>query len=143
MIHDLDLALTIAGAEPLAVEAEGGYDGNQTFDFVSADITFDNGFTVIAAASRVAPARERTMTVTYPSGQVCIDFVTRAFSNSTPFDLVADFDNTVGGRDPLGASLAAFLAAVVGGAGVQPLASAAQGAKALDLALGVEQAVTN
>lgn len=140
MIHDLDLALTIAGAQPLAVEAEGGHDGNATLDHVRAEITFDNGFTVIAASSRVAAARERTMTVTYPSGQVAIDFVTRAFSNTTPFSLVEAFNDTPGGRDPLGASLGAFLAAVRGEA-QRPLASGEEGAKALDLALAVEQAV--
>ncbi len=141
MIHDLDLALTIARSEPLTVEAEGAFEGNETLDRVSAEATFDSGFVARFSASRVAEARERTMTVVYPSGTVTIDFVTRAFSNTTPFKLEADFNGTPGGKDPLGASLRAFLAAVrVEGA---PLASAADGAKALDLALAVEQAVGN
>lgn len=139
MIHDLDLALTIAGAEPFAVEAEGGCDGNDLPDHVRAEVTFDSGFTAVFASSRVAEARERTMTVTYPSGQVSIDFVSRAFSNTTPFPLVEAFNDTPGGRDPLGASIGAFLAAIRGEG--RPLATAAEGAKALDLALAVEQAV--
>jgi predicted dehydrogenase len=142
MIHDLDLALTIAGAEPLAVEAEGAYEGNATLDRVSAEATFDNGFVALFGSSRVAEARERTMRVVYPSGEVSIDFVSRAFTNTTPFPLEAAFNDTPGGRDPLGASLTAFLEAVQGRAD-RPLATATEGAKALDLALAVEQAVGN
>jgi predicted dehydrogenase len=139
MIHDLDLALTIAGAEPLAVEAEGGFAGNDTLDQVSAEATFEDGFIATFRSSRVAAARERTMRITYPSGEVSIDFVSRDFANTTPFGLESDFLNTPGGKDPLGASLAAFIGAVRGEG--PPLASAADGAKALDLALAVEQAV--
>ena len=142
MIHDLDLALTIAGAEPLAVEAEGAFEGNATLDRLSAEANFDNGFTALFASSRVAEARERTMHIVYPSGEVRIDFVTRAFTNTTPFSLEAGFSDTPGGKDPLGASLTAFLDAVRGRV-ARPLATAAEGAKALDLALAVEQAVGN
>lgn len=142
MIHDLDLALTIAQGEPLTVEAEGGHDGNETLDHVAAEATFDSGFVARFAASRVADVRERTCRIVYPSGEVSIDFVTRAFTNTTPFKLEPAFHDTPGGRDPLGASLTAFLDAVRGRA-PRPLATAADGAKALDLALAVEQAVGN
>jgi predicted dehydrogenase len=139
MIHDLDLALLLAGAEPLAVEAEGGWAGNETLDHVRTEVVFDNGLVATCASSRVAEARERTMHIVYPSGEVRINFVSRAFSNTTPYPLEADFLSTPGGRDPLGASLSAFLAAVRGQGA--PLADALAGAKALDLALCVEQAV--
>jgi predicted dehydrogenase len=139
MIHDLDLALLLAAAEPLAVEAEGGFAGNETLDYGRAETVFDNGFIATCASSRVAEARERTMHIVYPSGEVHIDFVSRAFSNTTPYPLEADFLSTPGGKDPLGASLSAFLAAARGQGA--PLADAVAGAKALDLALCVEQAV--
>ncbi len=139
MIHDLDLALAITRAQPLAVEAEGAMVANTSFDTVEAEATFDDGFTARFRASRLAEARERTMRLVYPSGEVRIDFVSRTFENTTPFALDAGFERTPAGRDPLGASVARFLACVRGEAD-RPLADAQDGARALDLALAVEQA---
>jgi predicted dehydrogenase len=78
MIHDIDLALSLTDAEPLAVESEGDEEA------IRAEATFGDGFTAIFTAARNAEARERTMRIVYPSGVLEIDFVTRAFSNSTP-----------------------------------------------------------
>jgi predicted dehydrogenase len=139
MIHDLDLALALTGAPVLAVEADGACVSNDLLDEVQAEVVFDDGFTCELSASRVADARERSMRLVYPSGEVVIDFLKHAFSNTTPFALDASFEETPAGRDRLGASLAAFLAAVRGKA--SPLADGGDGARALDLALAVEQAV--
>jgi predicted dehydrogenase len=140
MIHDLDLALALSRAQPVTAEAEGAMTTNDSFDVVEAEATFDDGFTARFRASRVAGARERTMRIVYPSGEVTVDFLKRAFSNTTPFPLDRAFDQTPAGRDPLGASIARFLDAVRGQAPA-PLVDAAGGARALDLALAVEQAV--
>ena len=139
MIHDLDLALALTPAEPLAVEATGAATANDTLDEVDAEADFDDGFVCRFRASRIAEIRERTMRLTYPSGEVRVNFLTHAFENTTPFALNPNFEETPAGRDKLGASIAAFLAAVRGEA-PGPLASAADGARALDLALAVEQA---
>jgi predicted dehydrogenase len=133
MIHDIDLALTLNPAEPLAVEAEGG------FEAVSAEVTLNDGSTVKLEASRVAEARERRMRIVFPSGEVEIDFVTRAFRNTTPFALDAAFTETPAGSNPLRASVAAFVAAVRGEA-PRPAVTGEEAARALDLALAVEQA---
>ena len=133
MIHDIDLALALNPAEPLAVEAEGA------FEAVSAEITLNDGSTVKLDASRVAPARERRMRIVFPSGEVEIDFVTRAFRNTTPFALDAGFTETPAGSNPLRASVAAFVAAVRGEA-PRPAVTGEEAARALDLALAVEQA---
>ena len=133
MIHDIDLALSLTDAEPLAVEAEGDEDA------IRAEATFDDGFTAIFTAARNAPARERTMRIVYPSGVLEIDFVTRAFSNSTPFVLNEAFTETAAGRDPLGTSVAGFVAAVRG-LSPRPVVTGEEAARALDLALAVEQA---
>jgi hypothetical protein len=61
MIHDIDLAL--------------------------AHVTLGDGSTLILEASRIAEVRERRMRLVYPSGEVEIDFLTGAFSNTTPFKL--------------------------------------------------------
>jgi predicted dehydrogenase len=134
MIHDLDLALALSPAAPLTVEAEGSIDD------ASAEATFDDGFICRFHASRVAKGRERTMRLVFPSGEVRVDFLTHAFENTTPFALDEAFEETAAYKDRLAASLAAFIAAV-GGEAPAPLASAEDGARALDLALAVEQAL--
>jgi predicted dehydrogenase len=142
MIHDLDLALALTRARPFAVEAEGAMTANASFDVVGAEATFDDGFTARFRASRVADARARTMRIVYPSGEVVVDFLKRELSNTTSFALDRDYHRTPAGRDPLGASIEGFLAAVRGEAS-SPLADAPDGARALDLALAVEQAATD
>jgi predicted dehydrogenase len=136
MIHDLDLALALSRAPVLAVEADGACEVNDLLDVVETEVVFDDGFTAVLAASRVAALRERTMRLVYPSGEIVIDFLTHSFHNSTSFALDAGFEAT----DRLGASIGAFLAAVRGEAPA-PLADASDGARALDLALAVELAV--
>jgi predicted dehydrogenase len=129
MIHDLDLALWLGG-DWQGVEAGGG------FDEMEAEVYFGGGLTASFEASRVAEARERTMTIVYPSGTVEIDFLGPSFANGTPHALDPGFAETPEGRDPLGASVSAFLAAIRGEG--RPVASGEEGAAALDLALAVE-----
>jgi predicted dehydrogenase len=140
MIHDLDIALRLAGA-PLTVEAEGVTGATGMFDQIRAEITFDSGVVARLHASRVAPAAERRMRIGYPAGTVDIDFVFGQLENTTGFPLDADFAATPAARDRLNASLARFLSAVRGEGRV--LADVLDGARALDLALAVEQAAGN
>ena len=139
MIHDIDLALAICDGEPIAVEGEGAITRSSSLDWVKAEATFDNGFTAVFDSSRVAEVRERTMKVVYPSGEVEIDFLQRTFRNTTPFPLIENFTETPAGKDPLGLSVAGFLAAVRGEA-PRPVVTGEEAARALDLALAVEQA---
>jgi predicted dehydrogenase len=90
-------------------------------------------------ASRAADRRERTMRVVYPSGELQIDFLERTFQNTSALPLNPDFADTPDGRDPLGANVSAFMAAVRGEA-PRPLISGDEAARALDLALRVEEA---
>ena len=140
MVHDLDLALAIAGAEPLTAEGEGQLGPSQRWDAARADVTFENGFTAIFDVSRLAPERRRTMRLVYPSGEVEIDFVARTFRNTTPYPLNPDFAETAAARDPLGASVEGFLKAVRGEA-ARPVVTLEEAIRALDLALAVEQAL--
>lgn len=140
MVHDLDLALSISAAEPVTAEGEGRAGASGGWDEARAEVTFEDGFTARFEASRMAPDRKRTMRVVYPSGEVEIDFVTRAFRNSTPFALNADFAATPAATDPLGANIEAFLQAVRGEA-PRPVVTAEEAIRALDLALAVEQAL--
>ena len=133
MIHDIDLALALTDAEPFTVEAEG------TPDEITGEASFEDGFTAVFTAARNAEARERTMRIVYPSGVLEIDFVTRAFKNSTPFALNQDFTETPAGRDPLGTSVQGFVNAVLGKS-PRPVVTGEEAARALDLGLAVEQA---
>jgi predicted dehydrogenase len=79
------------------------------------------------------------MRIVLPSGEVEVDFIARTFVNTTPFALDPDFAETPAGRDPLGASLEAFVAAVRGEV-ERPAVTGEEAARALDLALAVEAA---
>lgn len=139
MIHDIDLALALCEGQPITVEGEGDITRSTSLDWVKAEATFDNGFVAIFDSSRVAEARERTMKVVYPSGEVEIDFLARTFRNTTPFPLIENFTDTPAGKDPLGLSVAGFLKAVRGEA-PRPVVTGEEAARALDLALAVEWA---
>jgi len=139
MIHDLDLALTLASGAPFAVEADGCCVRHELIDEAQAEVTFDDGFTARFTASRVAETPERRLAVVYPAGEVAIDLLAGTLTGPGSFDLDSRFGETSAGRDRLGASLEAFVGAVRGEG--RPLADARDGARALDLALAVEQAV--
>ncbi len=140
MIHDLDLALSICSGEPMTAEGEGTQAYSGGWDQARAEVSFDNGFSAIFDASRMAPDRKRTMKIVYPSGELEIDFNTRAFRNTTGYPLNAEFAETAGFKDPLGASVAGFLAAVRGTA-PRPIVTPEEAARALDLGLAVERAL--
>ncbi|THD78210.1 MAG: Gfo/Idh/MocA family oxidoreductase [Phenylobacterium sp.] len=140
MVHDIDLALAISAADPVTAEGEGRLSDDGVWDVARSEVSFEDGFTAIFDVSRQAPARKRTMRVVYPSGEIEIDFVARTLRNTTPFALNADYADTPAGRDPLGASVEGFLAAVRGEA-PRPVVTAEEAIRALDLALAVEQAL--
>jgi predicted dehydrogenase len=139
MIHDIDLALTMSRAEPLTVEADARITHGPFIDECTAEVTLADGCGLKLSASRIRETRERRMRIVFPSGEVVVDFVARTFVNTTPFALNADFAETPAGRDPLGASVAAFLAAVRGET-ARPQVTGEEAARALDLALAVEMA---
>lgn len=139
MIHDIDLALNLADGDPIAVEAEGRITHGPFADEVRAEATFADGMTAVFDTSRISDERKRGMRLVYPSGEVEVDFLSRTFRNTTPFALDAEFAKSPAGKDPLGASVAAFLAAVRGEA-ARPAVTGEEAARALDLALAVEHA---
>ena len=145
MIHDLDLALTLAGTEAGALEATANYRSDEGYvatgaDEVSADVSFENGMTATFKASRMAEVRERTMRIIYPSGEVFIDLLNRRFENATPFALNADFADAAIAKDPLGTSVFRFLD-TVRGLRERPLCPGSEALLALTLALAIDEAV--
>ncbi|MDC7674553.1 Gfo/Idh/MocA family protein [Asticcacaulis machinosus] len=145
MIHDLDLGLSLAHGEAGGVDATARYRQAEGYkatgaDEMTAEVKFDDGFVATFKASRMAEARERTMRLVYPSGEVNIDFLTRKFENTTPFALNADFAEAEIAKDPLGTSVFRFLD-TVRGERAKPLATGAEALKALQVALAIDEAV--
>lgn len=110
MTHDLDMVGKLMG-EPVSVEAVGKRVHTDHTDEATTQVKFVSGSAELTA-SRCAPARDRRMSLTYPSGVIAIDFLTRAVENTTPFTIKMDVSDTL--PDPLGAADEAFFAAVLG-----------------------------
>lgn len=145
MIHDLDLALTLAGCEAGGLTATGKRNETEGHDAVgcdevAADVHFENGMRGVFKASRMAAERERTMRIVYPSGEVFIDLLNRRFENTTPFALNADFAESAIAKDPLGTSVSRFLEAVRGER-ERPLCTGAEALLALTLGFAIDEDV--
>lgn len=140
MIHDIDLALALAGARPDRVEAELVSARGRLADHVRTTLHFPGGVTARLESSRVAEARDRVMTLDYESGaQVSVDFIERRFDNPASLPLDPDFDTKPSAKDSLGANVAAFVAAVRGDGG-GPGADGAAGLAAMEVALEIDKA---
>lgn len=110
MTHDLDMVGKLMG-EPLSVEAQGKRAHTDHVDEATAHLQFSNGSAEVTA-SRCAAAPKRQMSLTYPSGMIAINFLTREIENTTPFEVKADVSETL--PDPLGAADEAFFEACLG-----------------------------
>jgi predicted dehydrogenase len=142
MIHDIDLALALDPSRSRLVDAKGSARATPGADQAWAELAFSGGLTAVLEASRTAARRERTMRVVFPSGEVRIDFLARSFTDTTGFGLDPRFAETVQGRDPLGASVAEFVAAVKGRA-PRPLVTGEEALRALEVALAIDKALVS
>jgi predicted dehydrogenase len=141
MIHDFDLALALNPSPPAELKARGRTEHGPHLDEVFCEVTFADGMVLTVDGSRLDEGRRRAMRIVYPSGEVVIDFMAKTFANTTPHALNPDYAETAGGKDPLGASVQAFLRAVRGEA-PRPLVTGEEALEALDLALRIEAAAT-
>lgn len=139
IIHDFDLALALNPSPPAELKASGRIEHGPHLDEVFAEVTFADGMVLTVDGSRLDEGRKRTMRIVYPTGEVVIDFMAKTFANTTPYPLNPGYAETPEGKDPLGASVQAFLAAVRGDA-PRPLVTGEEALEALDLALRVEAA---
>lgn len=125
MIHDLDLVNCMAAAPDSTpgiadLKATGRAVHGATVDDAEAEIVFADGLVAKLSASRIADARERWVTLTYPDGIIEIDFVNRTFRNTTRHRLAPVFgdEGTTPGADvltdPVGYSIGTFLRTVQG-----------------------------
>ena len=137
MIHDLDLVAKLLGkADDVHGSGEIIHSGH--VDVARADLSFEGGATAIVHASRAAETRRRSMSVTYPSGEIFIDFLTREITNSTGHPIRADISESL--PDPLGAADSAFFESCLTGAPV--LVPGHEAAEAVRVAELIEKSIT-
>jgi predicted dehydrogenase len=118
MIHDIDLAHLLNPADIATVSASERSQPSRS-DEVAAQLTLVDGMEISLFASRMAEARKRFMRVTYPDGEIHIDFLTREMRNTTPRQLKSldSKGEAVDGVpcpsvDPLGHGVAQFVRSV-------------------------------
>lgn len=110
MTHDLDMVGKLMGPA-LSVEATGRSAHTDHIDEATARLSFSIGLAEVTA-SRCHTERDRRMVLTYPSGTIAIDFLTREIENTTPFEVRGDVSDSM--PDPLGAADQAFFASALG-----------------------------
>jgi predicted dehydrogenase len=133
MIHDLDLLHTMVKSPIAHVSAQGLTQYGPYADEVVAEIAFADGTKARLDTSRIAETRKRGFRAVYADGVVEIDFLTRQVINTTPRPL-----QPLEMGDPLGESVASFVAAAL--SGTEPLVLPEQAAQALETALLIEEA---
>ncbi|MEQ9316318.1 MAG: Gfo/Idh/MocA family oxidoreductase [Henriciella sp.] len=134
MTHDLDMTARLMGSGATA-KGEGRIEHTNHIDEAVAELSFADGRSARIKASRAAPERRRSMTVTYPSGRIHVDFLTRKVENSTSHVIQPDISDAL--PDPLGAADEAFFAACLGER--ETLIPGRAAAEAVRLAEQVEQ----
>jgi predicted dehydrogenase len=147
MIHDIDIILSLVGAEVAEVRASGVPVLTGSVDIANARIEFADGCVANVTASRVSTKSMRKLRVFQPDTYVSIDFEARecAVARKLPGetrDGMPKIDHELkrfAQGDSLEAELRAFVDAVRGRA--RPGATGREGRRALDLALAVSHRI--
>jgi predicted dehydrogenase len=137
MIHDIDLALALAKAPVISVEAAGAPVVTGESDVVGARLTFDNGVAATLSASRVAAAGERSLTVSETGRRLRADLSAQTLT-VTPESGKPE-PHTLAPADNLAAEIAAFLESAATGA--RPMVDGRAGLEALKVAEMIRAAV--
>jgi predicted dehydrogenase len=77
MVHDLDVILSITGAEVAAVEAVGVAVLTERVDIANARLRFDNGMIANLVTSRVSQRRERKIRFFQADAYISLDYEAR------------------------------------------------------------------
>ncbi len=140
MIHDIDLAMGLAGAPVVAVEAVGMPVISASEDYANARLTFANGVVAELTASRVAERVKRVTTVFQDDGYLVCDlgksrltrFSCRPGATATDEDALAVEARDIPREDGLANEIAEFVASIR--AGRAPAVDGQAGADALQIA---------
>lgn len=134
MTHDIDLVLWLMRGMPDKITGNAEKVRSDRSDYSIVKLNYENT-QVTLEASRVEDASERFMHLTYPEGDVKIDFNAKSLDHDTPFDLHTDFANNPMAADSLGAATEAFVSAILHGTPVP--VSGEDGLNALKIALAI------
>jgi predicted dehydrogenase len=141
MIHDLDIIHQMMASEVRDVTATAKSLHSAKSDEVKATLTFEDGATADILASRISPDRRRSLRVTYPDGEIEIDFLGRVLRNTTKAPLPASFEQMNGHAyvltDPLGYGIQSFLESIRDG--LPPRISGTEARRALQTALRITE----
>jgi predicted dehydrogenase len=147
MIHDIDLVLSLVGADIESVDALGAAVSSPFEDIANARVRFVNGCVATITASRISLKTERKMRLFSQEGYLSADFVARSLTMIGK-ERGIEVPGTDGflleqasweDHDVLEAEHEAFIAACVDGAPV--LVDAAAGRRALAAALAVAESM--
>jgi predicted dehydrogenase len=142
MIHDLDIILSLVGAEPTHISAVGARALTPHVDIANARLEFDNGAVANVVASRISDKQTRRIRVFQPGGYLSLDFIAQTLD-------IAGLRQVPGAArpeivrqriqiepvKPLDREIAAFVRCVR--EGTSPLVDGRIGLKALEVALEV------
>lgn len=154
MIHDIDLALKLIGAEVKDIQASAVAVISEQADIANARLTFSNGAVANLTASRISLHAMRKLRIFQKSGYYSLDL---AKKQADLYRLANGLDDAAGmrlplgdsgqellyskiaddGKDMLGTELESFLAAVATGSSV--VVTVEQATEALRVALEVER----
>jgi predicted dehydrogenase len=138
MIHDLDVALSLVGAEVETVEAVGVPVLTGRVDIANARLRFANGCIANITASRISRDRVRKIRFFQPSAYVSVDYaaqkleVWRLVQGDGPLPTIQGGEVEVVNEEPLKRELEDFVRAA--GTRTSPLVTGEQGRRALALA---------
>ncbi len=138
MIHDLDVVLSLVGAEVESIDAVGVPVLTNRVDIANARVRFANGCLANLTASRISRDRVRKIRFFQPAAYLSIDYAAqkvemfKLVSGGAGMPSIQGGDVPVANEEPLARELADFVDAVA--ARRPPLVTGEQGRRALALA---------
>jgi predicted dehydrogenase len=151
LIHDIDLALEIAGSSILNVSAVGRPVFSQKTDVANTRIEFQGQVTAVFSTAKCSPQKVRTLTVTTARRSLVADTLSRTLTVYTAEELpalengvcmmgnVQKQDILVPDEEPLRRELEDFFRAIR--EGEQPLVDGERGLRALEALALVERSI--
>ncbi|MDQ7819517.1 MAG: Gfo/Idh/MocA family oxidoreductase [Armatimonadota bacterium] len=134
MIHDIDIALALAGSRPVQLGGLAVRVHNSHEDLAVAHLTLASGCRVWLMASRVSAHKASEIEVVTPDRVVRLDYLRQRLSVHRFTGEVEEHEE-LHGEEPLRAELAHFVACVAGRE--QPLVTGEDGRQALEVALAL------
>lgn len=147
MVHDMDVILSLTGAELASVEANGVAVLTDTIDVANARLRFSNRLVANLNSSRVAARRERKIRFFQPDAYISVDYEARriqVYRKSPPppgasYPAISAEQIDLPECDPLADEIAAFVHSVRTRAA--PAVSAREGLRVIEMCERIKAAM--